>query len=70
MTFSMGASLLDAVVLSVVQKEGADGSYGYKITQDVRSVMDVSESTLCFRKMSVLKPMTRLFRDETDATIK
>ena len=44
MTFSMGASLLDAVVLSVVQKEGADGSYGYKITQDVRSVMDVSES--------------------------
>ncbi|WP_443736942.1 PadR family transcriptional regulator [Treponema sp.] len=46
MTFSMGASLLDAVVLSVVQKEGADGSYGYKITQDVRSVMDVSESTL------------------------
>lgn len=43
MVFTTGAALLDAVVLAVVQKEG---TYGYKITQDVRSVMEVSESTL------------------------
>ncbi|MBR1913166.1 MAG: PadR family transcriptional regulator [Treponema sp.] len=43
MVFTAGSVLLDAVVLSVVSKEG---SYGYKITQDVRTVMDVSESTL------------------------
>lgn len=43
MTFNTGAALLDAVVLSIVSKEG---TYGYKITQDVRSIMDVSESTL------------------------
>ncbi|MBP5588238.1 MAG: PadR family transcriptional regulator [Treponema sp.] len=43
MTFNSGTTLLDAVVLSVVSREG---TYGYKITQDVRSVLDVSESTL------------------------
>lgn len=43
MTFNTGAALLDAVVLSVVSREG---TYGYKITQDVREIMDVSESTL------------------------
>ncbi len=43
MIFTTSSALLDAVVLSVVS---AEGSYGYKITQDVRSVMDVSESTL------------------------
>lgn len=43
MAFNTSAALLDAVVLSVVSREG---TYGYKITQDVRSVMDVSESTL------------------------
>ena len=43
MTFTAGSALLDAVVLSVVSMEG---TYGYKITQDVRQVMDVSESTL------------------------
>ena len=36
---------LDAVVLAVVSKE-KEGTYGYKITQDVRGVLDVSESTL------------------------
>ena len=36
---------MDAVVLSVVGKE-AEGTYGYRITQDVRSVIEVSESTL------------------------
>ena len=45
MTFTTGAALLDAIVLAVVSKEN-DGSYGYKITQDVKMVLDVSESTL------------------------
>lgn len=43
MTFTTGAALLDAIVLAVVSLEG---TYGYKITQDVRSIMEVSESTL------------------------
>lgn len=43
MVFNTGSALLDAVVLSIVSKEG---TYGYKITQDVRTIMDVSESTL------------------------
>ncbi len=45
MIFNTGAALLDAIVLAVVSKE-PEGTYGYKITQDVRSVLDVSESTL------------------------
>lgn len=45
MVFNTGAALLDAVVLAVVSKE-KEGTYGYKITQDVRGVLDVSESTL------------------------
>ena len=35
--------LIAAVVLAVVSREG---TYGYKITQDVRNVIDISESTL------------------------
>ncbi|MBP5174793.1 MAG: PadR family transcriptional regulator [Treponema sp.] len=45
MKFNTGTSLLDAVVLAVVSAE-AEGTYGYKITQDVRTVLDVSESSL------------------------
>lgn len=45
MVFNTGAALLDAIVLSIVHME-ADGTYGYKITQDVRQVIDLSESTL------------------------
>ena len=45
MVFNTGAALLDAIVLAVVSKE-PDGTYGYRITQDVRSALDVSESTL------------------------
>ncbi len=45
MTFSIGASLLDAIVLAVVSRE-ADGTYGYKITQDIRQAIEISESTL------------------------
>lgn len=45
MVFNTGAALLDAIVLAVVSKE-EEGTYGYKITQDVRSVLEISESTL------------------------
>ena len=45
MVFNTGAALLDAIVLAVVSKE-EEGTYGYKITQDVRKAIDVSESTL------------------------
>lgn len=43
MTFPVSAALLDALVLSVVSRED---TYGYKITQEIRSAMDMSESTL------------------------
>ena len=45
MVFNTGSTLLDAIVLAVVSNE-AEGTYGYKITQDVRDVIDLSESTL------------------------
>ena len=45
MVFNTGSTLLDAIVLAVVEKE-ADGTYGYRITQDVRDVIELSESTL------------------------
>ena len=45
MVFNTGAALLDAIVLAIVSKE-KDGTYGYKITQDVRNVIEISESTL------------------------
>ena len=43
MTFNSNAVLLDAVVLAIVSR---DGTYGYKITQDVRQAIEISESTL------------------------
>lgn len=45
MVFNTGAALLDAIVLSVVSSE-PEGTYGYRITQEVREVLNVSESTL------------------------
>lgn len=45
MIFNTGAALLDAIVLAVVSRE-EEGTYGYKITQDVRRVLEVSESTI------------------------
>lgn len=45
MVFNTGAALLDAIVLAVVSKD-EEGTYGYKITQDVRRALEVSESTL------------------------
>lgn len=56
MVFNTGAALLDAIVLAIVEKE-EEGTYGYKITQDVRSVIEISESTL----YPVLR---RLLKDE------
>ncbi len=45
MVFNTGATLLDAIVLAAVSGE-PEGTYGYKITQDVRQALEVSESTL------------------------
>ncbi|QNM05210.1 PadR family transcriptional regulator [Qiania dongpingensis] len=45
MVFNTGAALLDAIVLAVVSRD-KDGTYGYKITQEVREAIDISESTL------------------------
>ena len=45
MVFNTGAALLDAIVLSVVSRD-QNGTYGYPITQDVRQIITVSESTL------------------------
>ena len=45
MVFNTGAALLDAIVLAVVSRE-PDGAYGYRITQEVRQAVELSESTL------------------------
>ena len=45
MVFNTGAALLDGIVLAVVAKE-EEGTYGYKITHEVREIIDISESTL------------------------
>ena len=45
MVFNTGAALLDAIVLAVVSRD-EEGTYGYKITQDVRKAIEVSESTM------------------------
>ncbi|MBE6837311.1 MAG: PadR family transcriptional regulator [Ruminococcus sp.] len=43
MAFPINSTLLDALVLAIVKKED---TYGYRITQDIRSAIDISESTL------------------------
>lgn len=43
MTFPISAALLDALVLAVAARED---TYGYRITQDIRTAVEVSESTL------------------------
>lgn len=43
MVFQLGSALLDACVLAVLDKEDA---YGYMLTQSVKQVMEISESTL------------------------
>lgn len=43
MAFQLGGSLLDACVLAVLQR---DDAYGYRLTQEVREAIEISESTL------------------------
>ena len=43
MIFQLGSPLLDACVLAVLKQGDA---YGYSLTQQIRSVLDISESTL------------------------
>lgn len=43
MIFQFGSALLDACVLSVLSQ---GNTYGYELTQQVRKVLDISESTL------------------------
>lgn len=45
MVFNTGSALLDAIVLAVISAD-EKGTYGYKITQDVKERIDISESTL------------------------
>lgn len=45
MTFNTGAALLDAIVLAVIARED-EGTYGYRITQEIKQVLNLSESTL------------------------
>ena len=45
MIFNTGAALFDVIVWSGAG-EKEEGHYGYKLTQDVRKGIDVSESTL------------------------
>lgn len=42
-TIQVGTGILEACVLAVLHKEDV---YGYKLTQEIRSIMNVSESTL------------------------
>ena len=62
MVFNTGAALLDAIVLAVVSRT-EEGTYGYKITQDVRETIEVSDQPSIqffedFKKMGVLKCTT------------
>lgn len=43
MIFQLGSALLDACVLAILHSED---TYGYKLTQEAKKVMNVSESTL------------------------
>lgn len=43
MIFQLGSGLLDACVLAILHK---DDTYGYKLTQEIKEIVTVSESTL------------------------
>ena len=43
MTFQLGSALLDACVLATLNRED---TYGYVLTQSVKAVVEISESTL------------------------
>ena len=68
--FPISAALLDAMVLSLVDREE---TYGYKITQDMQSAATVSESTLYpvlrrLQRTARLRPSTVPIWDGTGAT--
>ena len=64
MLFNTGAALLDAIVLAVVARE-PEGTYGYKITQEVRQVIELSESTLypILRRLEAIGCLTTYSRE-------
>ena len=63
MAFNTGAALLDAITLAVVaQDEG--GTYGYRITQQITDVLDLSGSTLYPVLRRLQKDGCLLVRDE------
>ena len=68
MVFNTGAALLDAIVLAVVSSE-AEGTYGYKITQEVRQVIEISECCAGCKRMNVWKYMTWNAQGVTDVII-
>lgn len=43
MIFQLGSALLDACVLALLNK---GDTYGYVLTQDIKEIVDISESTL------------------------
>lgn len=43
MAFQLSSGLLDACVLAILERED---TYGYVLTQNVRTIVEVSESTL------------------------
>ena len=69
MIFNTGSALLDAIVLAVVSKD-AEGTYGYKITQDVRQAIDISESTLYpVLRRDVYKRQVIMFKPEVSPAL-
>ena len=68
MVFQIGSALLDACVLSALEEEPL---YGYALTQKVKSVVDISESTLYpvlrrLTKDGFFQPTTSHSTDATD----
>ena len=68
--FSIGATLLDAMVLALLTKED---TYGYQITKDIQEHFAVSESTLYpvlrrLQRTAALPPMTAPIKGETAGT--
>ena len=61
MVFQLGSALLDACVLAILQKEDA---YGYKLTQEAKKVMNVSES-----RRGIWKHMIKNIKAETEDII-
>ena len=56
MVFQLGSTLLDACVLAVLTKGDA---YGYTLTQQVKTVLDISEST-CIRSCADSRKISHL----------